>query len=91
MPLYEFRCEECQARFERLVEVGAEQIECAECGSPAGRILSAPAPSPRLVMTGSQDRQMQIKRGVDRASAKERFSERRQKQRDAKGRGGGGS
>lgn len=32
-------------------------------------------------MTPRQDRQMQIKRGVDRATAKERFVERRKKQR----------
>jgi putative FmdB family regulatory protein len=32
MPLYEYACEECEARFEELVR-GEEAIVCPECGS----------------------------------------------------------
>jgi len=35
MPLYEFRCRACGARFERLVRIGREaEVRCAACGSP---------------------------------------------------------
>ena len=35
MPLYEFRCPSCGARFEELVSRdAAEQVVCPECGQP---------------------------------------------------------
>ncbi|MDA8337120.1 MAG: zinc ribbon domain-containing protein [Peptococcaceae bacterium] len=44
MPIYEFRCEKCGRRFERLCSLGesGENLRCPECGSPA----------PRRVMSG---------------------------------------
>ncbi len=34
MPLYEFACQKCGQRFERLVAAGREKdVVCAECGS----------------------------------------------------------
>jgi putative FmdB family regulatory protein len=40
MPLYEFLCRACNARFERLVRVGREsEVRCAACGSPEVRKL----------------------------------------------------
>jgi putative FmdB family regulatory protein len=32
MPLYEYACEECEARFEELVR-GEEVVACPQCGS----------------------------------------------------------
>lgn len=82
MPIYEFSCAACGERFEQLATAGTEAATCPACGTEAAaRVLSAPAPSPRLVMTGKQDRRSQVKRGVDRATAKERFAERRKKAR----------
>lgn len=87
MPIYEFDCAACGERFEDIVPAGTEATGCPACGAEGAKRVwvSPPAPVPRLVMTPRQDRAMQIKRGVDRASAKERFSERRQKQREQKG------
>ena len=43
MPIYEYRCEDCQGEFELLVR-GGEQPECESCGSPRlERLLSVPA------------------------------------------------
>ena len=41
MPLYEFECEKCKARFEELTSPGAEtsKIVCPECGSKKVRRL----------------------------------------------------
>jgi putative FmdB family regulatory protein len=40
MPIFEYRCRECEARFERFVS-GTARVECAECESPhVDRLLS---------------------------------------------------
>ncbi|HMC50029.1 MAG TPA: zinc ribbon domain-containing protein [Solirubrobacterales bacterium] len=47
MPIYEFECETCGARFEELVAVGAA-VACCECGSErTRRLYSSPAPPGR--------------------------------------------
>ena len=54
MPIYEFRCEDCDHPFEKLVRAFREQVSCPECGSgDVERLLStfalsgtAPAASP---------------------------------------------
>ena len=33
MPIYEYVCEECQARYENLVRANGEAIACPQCGS----------------------------------------------------------
>jgi putative FmdB family regulatory protein len=47
MPLYEFRCETCGARFEKLFRSSAETVgtpECPAChGQNVRRLISAPA------------------------------------------------
>ena len=42
MPLYEYRCGECEHRFEALIPAGrADQEPCPRCGAaPAQRLLS---------------------------------------------------
>jgi len=44
MPIYEFRCEKCQRRFEKLCPIGesGHNLQCPACG----------APGPRRVMSG---------------------------------------
>ena len=44
MPLYEYRCENCERRFEFLQGMSEAPVtECPECGGELKRLLSAPA------------------------------------------------
>jgi len=43
VPLYEFECEKCHHRFERIQSVSATDPVCPKCGSKVERILHAPA------------------------------------------------
>ena len=43
MPIYEYRCQDCGEKFEKLVRINSEQIElvCPNCGSKeAEKLLS---------------------------------------------------
>jgi putative FmdB family regulatory protein len=41
MPLYEYRCDACESRFERLVRAFREDVACPDCGSAeVERLLS---------------------------------------------------
>ena len=42
MPLYEFRCEDCNHLFERLCRQNKQDsVQCPQCGKDAKRIISA--------------------------------------------------
>ena len=43
MPLYEFQCEKCHHRFEKIQSVSAPDPQCDKCGSKVERLLHAPA------------------------------------------------
>jgi putative FmdB family regulatory protein len=45
MPLYEYQCENCQKRFERIQKFSDPQVEvCPNCGKgPVRKLLSSPA------------------------------------------------
>lgn len=44
MPIYEYRCGECEQVFEALQRVHDEPLDtCRRCGGPAERIISSPA------------------------------------------------
>ena len=44
MPLYEYQCQECGLRYERLEHVSAmHDGTCPECGGNATRLIGAPA------------------------------------------------
>ncbi len=44
MPLYEYQCEDCATRFERIERVSElHDGECPECGGCAHRLIGAPA------------------------------------------------
>ena len=44
MPLYEYECEVCQHRFERIQKVSDPLVEtCPVCGGPVHKRMSAPA------------------------------------------------
>lgn len=41
MPLYEYKCPECDVRFERLLSVAdGRQAQCPDCETQASRVLS---------------------------------------------------
>jgi putative FmdB family regulatory protein len=82
VPIYEFECEACGARFEELVAVGTPSVACGACGHvETRRIYSAQAGVPRLVRTqrdaGKQERRnAELNRGA-KASFSERMSQAR--------------
>ena len=88
VPIYEYVCESCGARFEELVgsHVGLRTADvcCPVCGS--GQVerqtTSSYAPLHRQ-MTPGQKRRLEDRRGVDRGGAKERFSKQRAAERKA--------
>jgi putative FmdB family regulatory protein len=42
MPLYEYECEKCGARFEAITRITEkDETECPECGAPAARQMSS--------------------------------------------------
>ncbi|HEV2176205.1 MAG TPA: FmdB family zinc ribbon protein [Terriglobia bacterium] len=44
MPLYEYRCKKCGARFERIQKFSdAPLVKCEKCGGKIERLLSSPA------------------------------------------------
>jgi putative FmdB family regulatory protein len=44
MPIYEYRCEACQKRFEKLQKVSDSPCrKCPTCGGPLRKVLSPPA------------------------------------------------
>jgi putative FmdB family regulatory protein len=43
VPLYEFECQNCQHRFEKIQSVSAPDPDCVKCGGKVERILHAPA------------------------------------------------
>ncbi len=74
MPLYEFECPRCDARFEALVDAGTEIVECRECGVKAAeRRLSMFATSRQP--TAGQRRRLEDKRGVNRDGARKRWKQ----------------
>jgi putative FmdB family regulatory protein len=89
VPIYEFRCEACGARFERLVEPGTAALECGECGSDrTERVLSAHAAPQRLVKGGAERRRQERANASLRESTKTRFKQARERARDRRSRGG---
>lgn len=41
MPIYEFRCEACDALFEQILPIGHRgRKRCPDCGKPARRLIS---------------------------------------------------
>jgi putative FmdB family regulatory protein len=44
MPLYEYQCESCAQRFERIQKYSDPPVaECPSCGGPVKKLLSSPA------------------------------------------------
>jgi putative FmdB family regulatory protein len=83
MPIYEFECEGCGARFEELVRAGAE-VACKGCGSErTRRLYSTVAPSGRQPR-GAKVRSDESRRREREAARQDRLSESR-KRRTSRG------
>ncbi|MEN6521733.1 MAG: zinc ribbon domain-containing protein [Armatimonadota bacterium] len=41
MPIYEFRCNECDKKFEKLCKVGQNDAACPDCGGESSKLFSA--------------------------------------------------
>jgi putative FmdB family regulatory protein len=73
VPIYEFDCSACGARFERLVDAGTEVAPCAECGAEDAVRLMSSFSAPVRQMTANQRRRAEDKRGTDRDGARNRW------------------
>jgi putative FmdB family regulatory protein len=75
MPLYEFACDVCDARFEELVPAGGA-APCPRCGCERVTRVYAPIASARLPfgLTGAAARDSNARRGEREAAKREAFS-----------------
>jgi putative FmdB family regulatory protein len=90
MPIYEFRCERCAARFDGLVPAGAKSIACPECGAEETvRMLSAPGAPMSLVKGPGARRAQEWRNAKLRRDARARFKAARRRARE-RGPGSGG-
>jgi len=79
MPVYEFECEECAARFEDLVTSDTTSLVCPECDSTrTRRLLSRVSPAGRQPR-GAKVRSDESRRGEREAARGERLAESRRK------------
>ena len=90
MPLYEFVCDACGERFEGLVDVGTEVVDCRICAEPgARRVLSAQAAPMHLVKPPGERRKQERANARLRTDTKARFKQARERARK-RPRGGAG-
>jgi putative FmdB family regulatory protein len=88
MPIYEFTCERCGARFEGLVPAGTDSIACPECGAgETVRVLSAPGAPMNLVKGAGAQRAQERRNAKLRIDAKARFKAARRRARQRPGGG----
>jgi putative FmdB family regulatory protein len=79
MPIYEFECEECGARFEELLTDESAEVSCPSCGSRrVRRLMSAVAP-PGRQPRGARVRADESRRREREAARGERLAETRKK------------
>jgi putative FmdB family regulatory protein len=78
MPIYEFECEECGARFEELVAAGSE-VPCQACGSARTRRLYSTVSPPGRQPRGPAVRSDESRRTEREAARQGRIAESRKK------------
>jgi putative FmdB family regulatory protein len=79
MPIYEFECEECGARFEELLAAGATALACPQCGSVRTRRLISAVSPPGRQPRGAAVRSNESQRREREAARKDRIAESRKK------------
>lgn len=77
MPIYEFECEECGARFEELVAAGASGVACEACGSTRTRRLISAVSPPGRQPRGAAVRSEESRRREREAARQDRIAESR--------------
>ena len=78
MPIYEFECEACGARFEELVPAGVE-VACRECGSERARRRYSTVAPPGRQPRGAKVRADESQRREREAARQDRLSESRKR------------
>jgi putative FmdB family regulatory protein len=78
MPIYEFECEECGARFEELVAAGGTSA-CSACGSERTRRLYSEVSPPGRQPRGAKVRAGESRRGDREAARQDRIAESRKR------------
>jgi putative FmdB family regulatory protein len=79
MPVYEFECEECGARFEELAPSDTPGLPCPECGSARTRRLMSPVSPAGRQPRGADVRSDESRRGEREAARGERLAEAKRK------------
>lgn len=79
MPIYEFECEKCGARFEELVGAGAPAVACEACGSPRTRRLYSSFAPPGRQPRGAAVRSDESRRTEREAARVDRIAESRKR------------
>jgi putative FmdB family regulatory protein len=74
MPIYEFECEKCGARFEELLAAGASDVACAECGSTRTRRLMSGVSPPGRQPRGAAVRSTESQRREREATRADRIA-----------------
>ena len=74
MPIYEFECEECGARFEELVAAGGA-VACPSCGSERARRLLSTVSPPGRQPRGAGVRSDESRRRERESARQERIGE----------------
>lgn len=78
MPIYEFECEACGARFEELVAAGAA-VACGECGSERTRRLYSSVAPPGRQPRGAGVRSDESRRREREAARQDRMADSRKR------------
>ncbi|HET9184509.1 MAG TPA: zinc ribbon domain-containing protein [Solirubrobacterales bacterium] len=78
MPIYEFECEDCGARFEELVPVG-DVVACRACGSKRTRRLWSGVSPPGRQPRGPGVRADESRRREREAARQDRIAESRKR------------
>ncbi|HET7417966.1 MAG TPA: zinc ribbon domain-containing protein [Solirubrobacterales bacterium] len=78
MPIYEFECEGCGARFEELVAAG-EAAACPACGAERSRRLYSSVAPPGRQPRGAKVRSDESRRGEREAARQDRMAESRKR------------
>jgi putative FmdB family regulatory protein len=79
VPIYEFECEGCGARFEELVASVDAVAACPECGSARGRRLISNVSPPGRQPRGARVRADESRRREREAARADRIAESRKK------------
>ncbi len=77
MPIYEFECEECGARFEELLAAGMSEVFCQDCGSTRTRRIYSNLSPPGRQPRGAAVRSDEARRGEREAARGDRIAESR--------------